>query len=80
MIEEERLKKNLLGVERDIKSVFESLRKEVIKNSEEYNLTMEHQNIQPLFINNYDFYSNMNVLLFMRKVGKFFRMNSLLNK
>jgi tyrosyl-tRNA synthetase len=40
----------------------------------------DERQIQPLFLNNYEFYKNMNVLTYLREVGKVLRMGSLLGK
>ena len=43
-------------------------------------MSIANSNIEPLFVNNYNFYKDMNVLTFLREVGKVLRMNNLLTK
>ncbi len=54
------------------------------KNKLEYeeNMPQDDNNskIEPIFLNNHDFYKSMNVLTYLRDIGKVLRMSNLLTK
>lgn len=43
-------------------------------------MKLQANNLESLFINNNDFYESMNVVSFLRDIGKVLRMNNLLGK
>lgn len=79
-MEEERVNNNLESISKQIRQIYDSISQDLQKNHSEYNVSIATSNIEPLFVNNYNFYKDMNVLTFLREVGKVLRMNNLLTK
>ena len=72
---------NLASLRLEIEAVYNKIVGDMEKNHINYGInTLNGANVQPLFVNNYDFYKDMNVLTYLRDVGKVLRMSNMLTK
>ena len=63
-------------------NIYHKISEDMQNNSLDYGLSVEknERKVDPLFINNYEFYKDMSALAYLRDIGKVLRMNSLLQK
>lgn len=64
LLDEETIKKNLAGIRKNFENI----------------LDFDQKTVQPLFLNNYDWFKNFSFVSFLRDVGKYFRMGPMLAK
>ena len=60
--------------------MYHNLDQDIDKNCEKYGMTALKEKHSPVFVNNIDFYQGMNVLHYLRDIGKVLRMGPMLSK
>ena len=69
---------NLSGITRDISTTYGNILNLLRSDKDRYGFQTVNDNYR--IINNADFYNNLNVISFLRDIGKNFRMSTLLSK
>jgi len=72
-IEKHLIEENVKSITKNIKIIFD--------NHENYFWKQKQKNLKPLIlVNNLDWYTNVNIIEFVRNIGKYFRMGTMLHK
>ncbi len=64
ILDEATIKQNLIGIQKNLETVLDSTQ----------------QNTKPIFVNNFDWFKNFSFIDFLRDVGKYFRVGTMLSK
>ncbi|KAL4454229.1 hypothetical protein ABPG74_012186 [Tetrahymena malaccensis] len=80
MLTKEEVLNNVQGIENTLRKCTSNIYSFLEKNKEKLEIDFIPAKEDLQIINNYDFYKDMNILDFIRDIGKHFRMGNLLNK